>query len=89
MLAERLPALGFSLAAPMDGAFYAFCDVSRLTNDSMDFAGRMLAEAHVAATPGHDFHPAHGDRYLRFSYAGATRDMTEALDRIAHWLGKD
>jgi len=88
VLAERLPALGFSLAAPMDGAFYAFCDVSRLTNDSMDFARRMLAEAHVAATPGHDFHPAHGDRYMRFSYAGAPEDMVEALDRIARWLGR-
>ena len=55
LLMKRLPELGFRLAAPMDGAFYAYCDVSRLTNDSMDFAARMLAEAHVAATPGKRF----------------------------------
>src|SRR5690606_15877343 len=48
LLQRRLPELGFTLAAPMDGAFYAFCDVSKLTNDSMAFARRMLSEAQVA-----------------------------------------
>jgi aspartate/methionine/tyrosine aminotransferase len=84
-LAERLPQLGFP-AAPMDGAFYAYCDVSRLTNDSMQFAKRMLAEAHVAATPGRDFDPALGHRFMRFSYAGSLDEMTEATNRIAAWL---
>ncbi|MHA6684254.1 pyridoxal phosphate-dependent aminotransferase [Mesorhizobium sp. A556] len=86
LLAKRLPELGFPLAAPMDGAFYAFCDVTRLTNDSMAFAKRMLAEAHVAATPGRDFDPRHGHRTMRFSYAGSHDDMVEALDRIERWL---
>ncbi|WP_269930046.1 pyridoxal phosphate-dependent aminotransferase [Aminobacter sp. HY435] len=86
LLAKRLPELGFSFAAPMDGAFYAFCDVSRLTNDSMAFAGRMLAEAHVAATPGRDFDPLAGHRYMRFSYAGSHDEMIEAMDRIERWL---
>ena len=86
LLARRLPELGFPLAAPLDGAFYAFCDVSRLTNDSMEFARRMLAEAHVAATPGRDFDPLQGHRYMRFSYAGSHADMEEALSRIEHWL---
>lgn len=86
LLAKRLPELGFSFAAPMDGAFYAFCDVSRLTNDSMEFARRMLAEAHVAATPGRDFDPLSGHRYMRFSYAGSHGEMIEAMDRIERWL---
>jgi aspartate/methionine/tyrosine aminotransferase len=86
LLLKRLPELGFALAAPMDGAFYAFCDVSRLTNDSMAFARRMLAEAHVAATPGRDFDPLEGHRYMRFSYAGSHEDMVLAMDRIEHWL---
>ncbi|MDI6027551.1 aminotransferase class I/II-fold pyridoxal phosphate-dependent enzyme [Corticibacterium sp. UT-5YL-CI-8] len=88
LLMKRLPELGFSLAAPMDGAFYAFCDVSRLTNDSMAFAKKMLAEAHVAATPGRDFDTLQGHRTMRFSYAGSHADMVEALDRIEHWLNK-
>jgi len=86
LLAKRLPELGFSFAAPMDGAFYAFCDVSRLTNDSMEFASRMLAEAHVAATPGRDFDPLAGHRFMRFSYAGSHDDMVESMDRLERWL---
>jgi aspartate/methionine/tyrosine aminotransferase len=86
LLMQRLPELGFSLAAPMDGAFYAYCDVSRLTNDSMEFARAMLAETYVAATPGHDFDPLAGQRFMRFSYAGSHDDMAEALDRIGRWL---
>ncbi len=86
LLADRLPRLGFSLAAPMDGAFYAYCDVSNFTNDSMEFARRMLAQAHVAATPGVDFDPGEGHRFLRFSYAGRHEDMITALDRIEDWI---
>jgi aspartate/methionine/tyrosine aminotransferase len=88
LLADRLPKLGLRLAAPMDGAFYAYCDVSGLTNDSMAFAKRMLAEAHVAATPGRDFDPFEGKRTMRFSYAGSPQEMVEATDRIARWLNK-
>ena len=46
----------------------------------------MLAEAQVAATPGRDFHPTEGHRFMRFSYAGSHDDMAEALDRIQRWL---
>lgn len=86
LLEVRLPALGFSFAAPMDGAFYAFCDVSRLTNDSMEFARRMLSEAHVAATPGRDFDTLAGHRTMRFSYAGSHDEMVEAMNRLERWL---
>ncbi|MER8809122.1 pyridoxal phosphate-dependent aminotransferase [Mesorhizobium australicum] len=86
LLMKRLPELGFPLAAPMDGAFYAFCDVARHSNDSMVFARRMLAEAHVAATPGRDFDTRAGHRTMRFSYAGSHDDMVEAMARIETWL---
>ena len=86
LLLQRLPQLGFRIAAPLDGAFYAYCDVSNHTNDSMDFARRMLEQTHVAATPGIDFDPVEGHRFLRLSYAGASQEMAEALERIAGWL---
>lgn len=85
-LEQRLPEIGFSLLSPMDGAFYAYVDVSAFTNDSMEFAKRMLAEADVAATPGLDFDPEEGHRAMRFSYAGTMEEMVEATDRIARWL---
>ena len=85
-LVQRLPELGFSIASPMDGAFYAYVDVSRFTNESMAFARRMLAETDVAATPGIDFDPRDGHHTMRFSYAGSFEEMSEAVDRLARWL---
>ncbi len=38
-------------------------------------------------TPGIDFDPAEGHRYARFSYAGATDDMAEAMRRLRKWGG--
>lgn len=86
LLTRRLPEIGFSIASPMDGAFYAYVDVGRFTNDSMDFARRMLADTNVAATPGRDFDPVNGHRTLRFSYAGAPEEIAEAVERLAQWL---
>jgi aspartate/methionine/tyrosine aminotransferase len=86
ILSEHLPKLGFQIAAKMDGAFYAWCDVSRHTNDSMSFARKLLAETFVAATPGHDFDPVNGHRFMRLSYAGSPNDMTEAMERLKSWL---
>jgi len=86
LLDAALPGLGLPLAAPMDGGFYAYCDVARHTNDSMDFARRLLAECHVAATPGLDFDTAEGNRFMRFSYAGSEADVATALERLKNWL---
>ncbi|MBB3591408.1 aspartate/methionine/tyrosine aminotransferase [Rhizobium sp. BK529] len=86
LLLDRLPKMGLATASPMDGAFYAYVDVSRFTNDSMDFARRMLAEINVAATPGLDFDPVEGPRTLRMSYAGSEAEIAEALERIGAWL---
>jgi aspartate/methionine/tyrosine aminotransferase len=86
VLVDGLPRAGLDTFLPVDGAFYLYADVSRFCDDSFAFAGRMLEEAGVAATPGIDFDPVHGRRYIRFSYAGATDEMREAVERIAGWL---
>ncbi|MCC8933921.1 aminotransferase class I/II-fold pyridoxal phosphate-dependent enzyme [Rhizobium sp. 'Codium 1'] len=85
-LMERLPALGLPLLSPMDGAFYAYVDATRFTNDSMAFARKILAETDVAVTPGRDFDPAEGHLALRLSYAGTMAEMVEATDRLEKWL---
>ena len=56
-----------------------------LTEDAARLCQRWLAELGVAATPGLDFDPQIGSRFVRFSFAGATADMVEAMDRLAHW----
>ena len=86
LLLDRLPKLGFDELLPVDGAFYVYAGVRSFTNDSVDFAQRMLAEAGIATTPGPDFDRARGNRYLRFSFAGDYQDMVTATDRLADWL---
>ena len=83
---EALPAAGFGALAPCDGAFYAYADVSELTNDSEEFCQRMLAECGVAATPGIDFDTKRGGAFVRFSYAGATQEVKGACDALKRWL---
>jgi aspartate/methionine/tyrosine aminotransferase len=85
-LTEGLPACGLDTFLPADGAFYLYADVSRFTNDSYDFAKRLLADAHVATTPGLDFDPIDGHKFVRFSYAGSTADMDLAIARIKDYL---
>jgi aspartate/methionine/tyrosine aminotransferase len=86
LLVDGLPRAGFDSFLPVDGAFYLYADVSRFCDDSREFAGRMLEEAGVAATPGADFDPVHGRRFIRFCYAGATVEVREAVERLGAWL---
>ena len=85
ILLARLPSVGFDRLAPADGAFYIYADVAHMTNDSPEFCRRMLDEAHVAATPGVDFDPFNGHKFVRFSFAGTEADMTSACERLADW----
>lgn len=86
LLMEELPRAGFAGIMPPDGAFYLYADVSGLTDDSVGFCARMLAEAGVAATPGTDFDPDRGRQFVRFSFAGPTAHMAEGARRLRSWL---
>jgi aspartate/methionine/tyrosine aminotransferase len=86
LLLRRLPELGFTGLYPVDGAFYVYASLGGLGDDAAVFAARMLAEAGVAATPGIDFDPAAGGGAIRFSFAGSTADMAEAVQRMEVWL---
>ena len=88
ILVEGLPQAGLTRFLPVDGAFYLYADVSHFTDDSLNFAKRMLEEAGVAATPGIDFDPVDGKHFVRFCYAGSAADMREAVDRLGGWLGQ-
>ncbi len=85
LLLEQLPKAGFENLAPAEGAFYIYADIAHMTNDSRDFCKRMLAETGVAATPGIDFDPERGNRFMRFSFAGEHSVMAEAAERLRRW----
>jgi aspartate/methionine/tyrosine aminotransferase len=86
LLLEGLPRLGIDRLAPADGAFYVYADVGHLTDDSMAFCRRLLAETGVATAPGIDFDTAIGNRFVRMSFAGTPTEIVEALDRLERWL---
>ena len=86
LLLDGLPRLGITRLAPADGAFYVYADVGHLTDDTLAFGQRMLGETGVAVAPGIDFDPVDGHTWIRLSFAGATADVHEALDRLGHWL---
>ena len=84
-LLGELPKAGFDRLAAAEGAFYLYADVGQLTNDSNDFCRRMLDETGIAATPGIDFDPERGHRFVRFSFAGPEADIAAAAERLVTW----
>jgi aspartate/methionine/tyrosine aminotransferase len=80
-----LPKAGFGDLAAAEGAFYLYADVTRMTNDSEALCRRILAETGVAVTPGVDFDPERGNRFVRFSFAGPHADIGEAARRLIAW----
>lgn len=81
---------GLSRMAPASGGFYAWVDVTDLTEklgiDSQKLCARWLDELGLATTPGIDFDRSQGSNFVRFSYAGSTADMTEAMRLLGQWV---
>ncbi len=88
ILLSGLPEIFLGKAAPCDGAFYIYADISQLSENSIEFARDLLNKTGVATTPGADFDPVDGLRYLRLSFAGATPAMHEAVRRISQFVAE-
>jgi len=86
LLVAGLTSLGLDRLAPADGAFYVYADVSAISDDSAILCSRALAEAGVAIAPGADFDTVDGHRWVRMSFAGATAEVTGAVEALAGWL---
>ena len=85
LVLDRLPALGWAGAAPADGAFYVYADISPTGLDSMTWCQRLLDEAGVALTPGTDFDGVAGRDWVRLSFACVPEAVAEAIDRVIDW----
>lgn len=65
------------------GAFYIFCDISKLNMDSYELANRLLDEASLAVVPGEPF----GDKFsMRLSFAASVETIKKGLDRLEEWV---
>ncbi|MFH1868418.1 MAG: pyridoxal phosphate-dependent aminotransferase [Candidatus Omnitrophota bacterium] len=80
---ERIEKItGLSCVKPQ-GSFYCFVDVSKIDNDSLRFAKRLLEDKMVAVIPGEGF-GAPG--YIRLSFATSLENIEKGLDRIEEWV---
>lgn len=86
ILLDGLTAAGVTDLAPADGAFYAYADIGHLTQDSRAWCEQVLATTGVALAPGVDFDTVHGHHTVRFSFAGSTAHIREALVRLGPML---
>ena len=81
-LLPALRELGFHIPVTPDGAFYLYADCGRFTDDSYDFALRLLEQTGVAITPGIDFGGHLPARHVRFAYTNAIPQLAEGVERL-------
>ena len=86
ILINELPNMGFKKFSPPDGAFYIYVDVSKFTNDSLEFTKQILDKVGVAITPGLGFDQKRGNTTIRFSYARSTEDIIEGTKRLKKFM---
>ena len=85
LVVEGLNAMpGIACATPK-GAFYAFPNVSAVTDDAKGMARSLLEDEGVATIGGPDFGVL-GEGFVRLSYANSAENIERALARIARWL---
>lgn len=80
---NKMPAI--SCTKP-DGAFYVFCDISKLKIGSVELATRLLEEARIAVIPGEPFG---ADSFIRLSFATSGEKINKGMDRLEEWLKKN
>jgi aspartate aminotransferase len=69
-----------------EGAFYLFCDISKLNMGSAEVANRLLDEARVATIPGEPFG---ADAFIRLSFATGEDKIKKGIMRIKEWAEKN
>jgi aspartate/methionine/tyrosine aminotransferase len=85
-IVPALRGLGFDVPVTPDGAFYAWLDVSRFSDDSERFAIEMLEGCGVSMVPGMDFGAHEPQRWMRLSYATGMDRLEAAVERLGRWL---
>lgn len=87
-LVRELPALGIKLRCVPEGAFYLYCDVSAITNDSFTFCGQVLEQTGVAITPGIDFGEYEANHHVRIAYTADLERLAQAVTRLRDFIAR-
>ena len=83
LMVEGFRNMGLDCFEPK-GAFYVFPSIQNTGLTSLEFAEKLLQAEKVALVPGDAF-GACGEGYVRCSYAASSKNLAEALDRIARF----
>jgi len=73
---------GVSVIKPQ-GAFYLFVNVSKISNDSIEFCKELLEKKGVAVVPGLGFGT---EGHFRFSFATDIKSIEEGISRISDFI---
>ncbi len=76
----------FEIDAKPQGAFYIWANISRYSDDCLQFAQTLLDAIHIAVTPGVDFGRNGTNRYIRFSYTREMDHLEEGVERLKSYL---
>lgn len=85
LMLSKLNKHSFSYCIPQ-GAYYFFVKYGKNIS-SKEMAIKLLNEAKVITIPGEGF-GEQWNRYLRLSFAGEEREISQAIDRISEWMLK-
>lgn len=84
---KRLRAIDGVTVQEPKGAFYAYPNLGAVLGGKvktpLEFAEKLLAEAHVATVPGEAFGT---DKHIRISYATSMQELEKGLDRIEKFI---
>jgi len=80
LLLAGLNEIGLPCISPA-GAFYAFPDITRISNDSREASEVLLNSAQVATVPGAVFGP-HGEGHVRFSFSTSIETIQGGLESM-------
>ncbi|MEM9121773.1 MAG: aminotransferase class I/II-fold pyridoxal phosphate-dependent enzyme, partial [Pseudomonadota bacterium] len=81
-LLSRAEAVGFATVMAPSGAFYAYARLPEGFQPARAVCEHLLEERGVALTPGEDFDPQEGHRWVRLSFACPQERIHEAFDRM-------
>lgn len=82
LLYNSLPKFGIKPVLKPEGSFYLYADVSNITNNSAVFCKQLLNKYGIVLTPGIDFDPYEGHKFVRFCYSYPKQSVVEGIKRL-------
>ncbi|MBU3020708.1 aminotransferase class I/II-fold pyridoxal phosphate-dependent enzyme [Aestuariibacter sp. A3R04] len=86
LVLQGLQDIGLSIDVTPDGAFYVYFKIAQFGLSSMEFCDRLLAEYHLALTPGNDFSESSGSDFVRLSFAASEHALEIGLHRLGQFV---